>query len=75
MVNNGVLLQINLNSLSGLYPGTAKMAAEWLLDNELVHFIGTDAHRLDHVKLLDVALKSEKLHRFIEKGNLMNQYL
>lgn len=75
LANNGVLLQINLNSLSGLYPGTAKMAAEWLLDNELVHFIGTDAHREDHVKLLNEAFKSEKLHSFLEKGNLMNQHL
>lgn len=75
LTNKGVLLQINLNSLSGLYPGAAKMAAEWLLDNELVHFIGTDAHRIDHVKLLDVAFKSEKLHSFIEKGNLMNHTL
>ena len=75
LANKGVLLQINLNSLSGLYPGAAKMAAEWLLDNELVHFIGTDAHRIDHVERLNDALKSEKLHNFIEKGNLMNQYL
>lgn len=75
LANNGVLLQLNLNSLSGLYPGSAKPTAEWLLEQELVHFIGTDAHRIDHVEKLNEAFKKEVLHSFVEKGNLMNQYV
>ncbi|HZK54095.1 MAG TPA: CpsB/CapC family capsule biosynthesis tyrosine phosphatase [Desulfosporosinus sp.] len=42
----GVLFQLNLRSLSGHYGPQAKQLAEILLSSELIHFIGSDTHRV-----------------------------
>lgn len=71
----GVLFQINLNSLSGLYPGGAGATAAWLIDQEMVEFVGSDAHRTDHVELLAESLRWEKMHQLVNSGKLLNQYI
>lgn len=45
---DGVLLQLNLNSLAGYYSGGAKKVAEKLIDAGLVDMVGSDAHHLKH---------------------------
>jgi len=49
---SGILFQINLNSLSGYYSEAAKQVAEKLVDQKMVHFIGTDAHHTRHLHFL-----------------------
>jgi protein-tyrosine phosphatase len=71
----GVLFQININSLSGLYPGGAKLTAEWLMEQGMVQFIASDAHRADHVDLLDQSFKHVSLHNAVESGVLMNSHI
>lgn len=44
--NKGVLLQLNLRSLDGRYGEKASQCAQSLLENRLIHFIGSDAHRV-----------------------------
>jgi len=46
----GVLLQVNLNSLIGYYSTGAKRVAEKLIDAGLVDLLGTDAHNLKHLE-------------------------
>lgn len=48
----GVLLQVNLNSLTGYYSPAAKKVAEQLIDGKLVDFVGTDTHHLRHTATL-----------------------
>jgi protein-tyrosine phosphatase len=72
MQAQGVLFQININSLSSLYPGAAKPTAEWLIEQGMVQFIASDAHRADHVTLLNDSFKHESLHKLVEGGGLMN---
>jgi protein-tyrosine phosphatase len=48
----GVLFQINLNSLSGYYSPAARKMAERLIDAGLVDMVGTDAHNLKHTETL-----------------------
>jgi protein-tyrosine phosphatase len=69
----GVLFQINLNSLSGLYPGGAKPTAKWLIEQDMVQFIASDAHRIDHVRMLDDSFKHVCLHELVDAGGLMNR--
>lgn len=48
VVENGSLIQVNAFSFgSQCQPSTREIAAN-LLDNNLVHMIGSDAHRMDH---------------------------
>ncbi|GAB3233635.1 capsular polysaccharide biosynthesis protein [Hymenobacter seoulensis] len=45
----GVLLQVNLNSLVGYYSSGAKRVAEKLVDAGMVDMVGTDAHNVKHL--------------------------
>jgi protein-tyrosine phosphatase len=42
----GVLFQLDLTSLSGRYGPQARRLAELMLHSDLIHFIGSDAHRV-----------------------------
>lgn len=46
-LKRGVLLQCNGGSFTGLFGSSAKHNAEMLLQNRVVSFIGSDAHRLE----------------------------
>jgi protein-tyrosine phosphatase len=48
----GVLLQLNLNSLAGYYSPAARHVAEKLIDAKMVDFVGTDTHHLRHTAAL-----------------------
>lgn len=72
--NRGVLIQMNLNSLSGHYGKMVKKQAEMLIDNELVDFVGTDCHRMEHLNLLTSALHMEYFHK-IKQLKLLNSTL
>lgn len=45
IIKLGVLIQSNYGSFMGQYGRTAKEVAELLLENHLIHFLGTDTHR------------------------------
>ncbi|RFP67055.1 capsular biosynthesis protein [Hymenobacter lapidiphilus] len=48
----GVMLQVNLNSLAGYYSSGAKRVAEKLIDAGLVDMLGTDTHHSKHLDTL-----------------------
>lgn len=45
LIKSGVLIQSNYGSFMGQYGKNAKEIAELLLENHLIHFLGTDTHR------------------------------
>jgi len=70
----GVLLQININSLSGYYSIPAQVIAEKLVDNRMVHFAGTDCHSLKHIQSLHLA-QSKKYYGKLLTLDLLNHIL
>jgi len=52
LINRGVLLQININSISGYYSKMVKNTTQKLIDNKQVHFLGSDCHNLNHLNVL-----------------------
>jgi protein-tyrosine phosphatase len=70
----GVLLQINANSLAGYYGMEAKKTAEKLIDNELVDFIGSDMHKVEHAEAMKRVMR-EKYFRKLQEFNLVNKHL
>ena len=48
LVELGALVQVNLYSLQEEQNSDIKNRARALIDNKLVHFIGSDAHRINH---------------------------
>lgn len=71
---NGVLIQLNLNSLSGHYGPEIKKQAEALIDNGWVDFAGTDCHRIEHLMLLESNLSNAYMHK-LESLTLQNKFL
>lgn len=70
----GVLIQLNLNSLSGHYGPSVKKQAELLVDSGQIDFIASDCHRIDHLNQIENLLTSEYLHKVLELP-LKNKFL
>lgn len=61
----GTLFQINLLSLAGYYGKAEKNTAEYLLENGMVDFIGSDLHNHIHADAIDAYLASRDYQRHL----------
>ncbi|UXP33642.1 capsular biosynthesis protein [Reichenbachiella agarivorans] len=66
-IDMGVKLQINAASLTGHYSLGAKKTAEYIINKQWVHLIGSDIHRMQHVELY---IKATQLKSFQKAGQL-----
>jgi tyrosine-protein phosphatase YwqE len=73
--NRGVLLQLNINSLSGQYGPNVKRMAEELIDRDWIDLIGSDCHHMGHLEILDSLRANPHLHKIAKKDNLLNKLL
>lgn len=49
----GLLFQINVNSLNNFYGKNSKKAVEYIIENSLVDFVGSDTHRPNYIEALE----------------------
>ena len=76
LLEKGVLLQLNINSLTGHYSPQVKTIAERMIDQNMISLLGSDCHRMDHINLIKhVAVYQKALHKLIESGKLLNSAL
>ena len=75
MVNRGVKLQMNIGSLTGSYGPEIKLFAEKLVDDEVVEFVGSDCHHIQHLVMLDYAKKLPYFHKLIQQEQILNNSL
>jgi len=73
--NWGMLFQLNLNSLSGLYGFPAKIAANKLIDAGMVEFTGTDAHHFGQLVELQKVLNNRHFSKLMQSVSLYNSLL
>ena len=52
LIDRGVLLQMNINSIVGHYGVDVQSIAKKLIDRGWVHFLGSDCHHMQHAKLI-----------------------
>lgn len=71
----GCYLQINLLSLTGYYGKHIQKAAEWLIDQQMVDFIGTDLHHEKHLQAIKGIAKDKKLVKLLETYPFKNKTL
>jgi tyrosine-protein phosphatase YwqE len=69
----GVLFQLNLFSLVGLYGQKVQKVAEALIQHQLYDLVSSDIHKVGQLKLFEKLKQSEYLHKLIESGNLRNK--
>lgn len=71
----GCFLQLNTISLTGYYGDRIRKAAEELVDERCISFIGSDMHHLRHAKALRDSLFLTRLKNLLEQGQLNNRLL
>lgn len=71
----GILLQMNLLSLTGHYSPQTKKIAEKMVDANLVDAVGTDCHRIEHLMTIESHLHLHHIHQLAEKEDLFNKNL
>ncbi len=75
IIDKGVLLQLNINSLTGHYSIPTKRIAEQMIEKGMISFLGSDCHHLGHTELIDKAVFEKSLHTLLESGKLLNSTL
>lgn len=68
---DGILFQVNLLSLSGHYDRACRTTAEWLLEHDLIDFIGSDLHRRKHIESIRKYLASRDYRWLESKSHLI----
>ena len=74
-IDKGVLLQMNINSLTGYYSISTKKIAEQMIDKNMISFLGTDCHHIGHIDLIKNVVYEKHLQKLMESGTLMNNRL
>jgi tyrosine-protein phosphatase YwqE len=74
-LSRGCLLQINILSLTGFYGKPVQKAAEYLVKNKMVSFIGTDMHHQGHLDMTKKFATSIKFHKMMNELELRNKTL
>jgi protein-tyrosine phosphatase len=75
LVEKGVKLQLNLNSLSGYYSVATKKIAEQLIDKDMISYIGSDCHHMGHINLIKNVIYENHLQKLMDSGKLLNHTL
>ena len=75
LVSRGVLLQINWLSLIGYYSPQIKSKTEDLIAKEIVSFVGTDCHNMNHAELYKECQGNKAWHDLNNSGKLLNSTL
>lgn len=73
--SKGIMLQLNLLSLTGHYSPDVKKIAEKLVDADFIDFVGTDCHRIDHLDIIKSHANSKYFNKLANNLNLLNATL
>jgi len=75
LADRGVLLQMNINSVTGHYSIPTKKAAQWLIEKNMISFVGSDCHHLGHIELIKAAVKDKHFQKLLASDRLLNKTL
>jgi tyrosine-protein phosphatase YwqE len=75
MINRGVKLQMNIGSLTGSYGPEVKLFAERLVRDEVIVFVGSDCHHIQHLEMIEFAKKLPYFHQLIKQEQILNSKL
>jgi len=75
IADKGVLLQLNINSLSGYYSQGTKKIAELMIEKNMISLLGTDCHHEGHINLMKQVVYEPHLQKLMESGRLLNSTL
>lgn len=73
--DHGCEFQVNLLSLAGYYNKRSKEAAEWLISKQMVDYLGSDIHNMNHAQQIGCYLGSKDFVRHMRDIHLKNNAL
>jgi len=72
----GVYFQLDTNSMGGFYGKDALKKANYLIDNGMVDFVGSDTHNAKHISNLKSTMNNGKIwKRLFDKNRVLNSSL
>ena len=72
LLDRGVLLQLNINSITGYYSKPVQKMAFKLIEKGWIHWLGSDCHHLQHAKLMTEAKRSRYFRKVLNLPLLNN---
>lgn len=75
IIEKGVPLQLNINSLTGCYSESTKHIAAKLIEKNMISFLGSDCHHVGHIELMDKVVYEKPLRTLLDSGRLKNTTL
>ena len=72
---SGVMFQCNINSFNGYYGKIAKKAVKLLAKKGMIDFLGSDAHSIKHLNLLENVISSNALNIVFKNNKIKNNEL
>lgn len=75
LTERGIMLQINISSLSPMGPAHIRKAAENMIKDELVSFAGSDIHSYQNIEIMNRMISNQHLLKLVQSGLLMNNQL
>ncbi len=73
--DKGVLFQLNTNSLTEHYGPGVKKAAEYMVEQKMYDFVGSDCHHLNHVELTNYVRKLPLFQELVQQPQILNKTL
>lgn len=73
--DRNVYFQINMLSLAGRYGKGAQVAAERMIDEKMVDFIGSDLHGIKHMEMIKQAVGLKYMQKIMNYDKLLNKTL
>ena len=73
--NSGCLFQVNILSFTGYYGKKVKSYAFKLLENNMIDFLGTDIHHIQHLKKLRKFFSNPKFGQMLSAHTFLNAKL
>lgn len=73
--DRGLLFQLNLNSLNGVYNRIVRRTAEKMIKNNMIEFACSDAHHIWHLEEMKKLLNNQHYISLVKSGYLRNNEL
>ena len=71
----GIYFQLDINSLGGHYGRQAKKLAEYLVEEGIIDFLGSDVHHKRHVAYLGRVFESQSYRKLLKNNTILNETL
>ena len=68
----GVLFQLNINSLSGYYSKKVQTIAKKLVNKGMIDFLGSDIHKMEQIETLKATMNNQLFQKIFEKNKILN---